>query len=112
LKLEFEKKDGKYFTRFTPKVEHQGYVGITHGGIISTILDEVMVRYLWTEGVWSVTAEMTVRLKKPAHTGEELVFCAEVIDQNKRIINCRAEARNPAGELVAEASGRLMRIER
>lgn len=110
LKLEFEKKDGKYYTRFTPREEHQGYVGITHGGIISTILDEVMVRYLWTEGINSVTAEMTIRLKKPARTGKELTFCAEMEENNRRIIRCKAEARDPDGELIAEAVGRMVRI--
>ena len=68
LKLEFVLDDGKYITRFTPGAEHQGFLGITHGGIVSTVLDEVMARLVYVLGIKALTAEMTIRLKKPAIT--------------------------------------------
>ena len=45
LKLAFEESDDTYITHFTGEPEHQGYDGIMHGGIVSTLLDEIMARY-------------------------------------------------------------------
>ncbi len=110
LKLKFELKDGEYITRFTPRVEHQGFLGITHGGIVSTVLDEVMARLVYALGHRAVTAEMTIRLKKPAVTGEEHTFIGRVLSESGRVVQCAAEARNSAGELVAEATGRMVKV--
>ncbi len=45
LKLAFrEMDDGRYVSIFTPGPEHQSYEGALHGGIIGTVLDEVMGR--------------------------------------------------------------------
>ena len=110
LKLEFVLDDGKYITRFTPRAEHQGFLGITHGGIVSAVLDEVMARLVYVLGHKAVTAEMTIRLKKPAVTGEELTFTGWITSEGKRVIDCAAEARNPRGEVVAEATGKMLRV--
>ena len=108
LKLSFE--DGKYVTRFTPQREHQGYVGIAHGGVIGTVLDEVMARLVYVKGYRAVTAEMTVRLRKPALIGEELTFAGWIRCDKARILDCAAEARNEGGELIAEAVARMVKI--
>ncbi len=110
LKLEFALEDGKYVTHFTPGPEHAGFIGITHGGIVSTVLDEVMARLVWVLGHKAVTAEMSIRLKKPAVTGEELTVAGWIASEGKRIIECAAEARNPAGDIVAEATARMLRV--
>lgn len=110
LKLEFALEDGKYITRFTPGPEHAGFIGITHGGIVSTVLDEVMARLVWVLGHKAVTAEMTVRLKKPAVTGEELTIKGWIVSEGRRIIECAAEARNPNGDMVAEATCKMVRV--
>lgn len=111
LKLEFALEDGKYVTHFTPGQEHQGFMGITHGGIVSTVLDEVMARLVYVLGHKAVTAEMTIRLKKPAVTGEELTVTGWIESEGRRIIECAAEARNPSGEIVAEAGGKMIKVQ-
>ena len=110
LKLQFEEKDGEYITRFTPEKKHQGYTGITHGGILATLLDEVMARLPWANGQNAVTAEMTVRYKLPAKTGEELTVIGRITAEDRRTISCSAEVRNPEGRIVAEAVARLMKV--
>lgn len=110
LKLEFEVRDGEYITHFTPQKEHQGYIGITHGGIVSTLLDEIMARFAWVEGRRIVTAEMNVRFKLPAKTGEELTVTGRIIGEDRRTVSCSAEARNPEGRIVAEATARMMKV--
>lgn len=110
LKLAFEFEVDRYVTRFTPRREHQGYTGVTHGGIVSTVLDEVMARLVHVRGYEAVTAELTVRLKRPAVTGCELKITGWIVGERGRVIDCAAEARNPSGELVAEATARLMKV--
>ncbi len=59
-------------TEFTPRKEHQGYLGIVHGGIISTILDETMVKLAIEMKIPAVTAHMDIRLKKVLGVGEKI----------------------------------------
>jgi uncharacterized protein (TIGR00369 family) len=110
LKLEFEKRDDEYVARFTPRREHQGYIGITHGGVIATLLDEAMARLVWADGHRAVTAEMTVRLRRPARTGEELTVAGRITGAGRRTITCSAEARNADGTVVAEATARMVKV--
>ena len=110
LKLTFSLEDGKYITRFTPRREHQGYDGITHGGIVSTVLDEVMARLVYHLGYHAVTVDLRVRMKKPAAIGEELTVIGWIESEKHGMLDCAAEARNPKGELVAQAQGRMMKI--
>jgi len=110
LKLDFEKQDDDYVARFIPRKEHQGYIGITHGGIISTLVDEAMARFAWAEGRRCVTAEMTVRLKTPARTGEPLTVRGRIVSEDRRTISCAAEVIDDEGRLVAEATARMVKI--
>ena len=43
----------------------EGWEGVAHGGIVSTILDEVMAWALVAEDHWGVTARMSVEFRKP-----------------------------------------------
>lgn len=110
LKLKFEKQDGKYVAKFTPQKDHQGYEGITHGGIVSTLLDEAMARFAWAEGHNTVTAEMTVRFKRPARTGVELTLTGNITGEERRTVICTAQATDPEGHIVAEATARMMKV--
>ena len=38
----FAEPDGAVYSHWTPELNHQGYDGMVHGGIISTVFDEVM----------------------------------------------------------------------
>jgi len=110
LRLKFELIDGKYTTKFTPRTEHQGYDDITHGGIVSTLLDEAMAKLVWSMGRFAVTADLKVRFKKRALVGEELTVTGWVKSETRRLLSCAAEARNPRGELIAEAEGTMVEV--
>ncbi len=110
LKLKWETVDGVHLAKFTPKREHQGYFGITHGGIVATLLDEAMARFVWAEGHRAMTVEMSVRYKKPAKTGVELTITGRILSEERRIISCSAELTDPAGEVAASATGKMMKI--
>ncbi len=68
LKLEFETTaEGRMRTIWTPRKEHQGFKDIVHGGLVATVLDEVMVRLLYLRGI-SVPGDLHPRvIAFPAH---------------------------------------------
>lgn len=111
LKLDFS-CDGKIIkTRYTPPREHQGYKDIVHGGIIATLLDEVMVKLAIERGMPAVTAQMDIRLMKAARIGEPLLISAEIDSVTRKLIEARASAVTEGGTVVAEAKGKLVRVD-
>jgi acyl-coenzyme A thioesterase PaaI-like protein len=110
LHLEFWDDGERYHTRFTPEPHHTGYAGVTHGGIMTAVLDEVMGRLLWMRDLRAATAQMEVRWSRAAHIGETLHFVGWIEEARGRLVKCAAEARNEAGQLVARASAKFMRL--
>lgn len=95
--------------RFTPRLEHEGWEGIVHGGIIATLLDEAMVKLAAHLGEPAVSAEIIVKFKSPVASGEELVVTGKLLKESHRLIE--AEATVEKGLIVvAEAKGKLLRI--
>lgn len=110
LKLDFT-FDGKTIkTDFTPQKIHQGYMNIVHGGIISTLLDEVMVKLAIAMDMPAVTAQMDVRLKKALSIGEKITVSAEIKSVARKILKAHAKAVTDEGTEIAEASGKLVRV--
>lgn len=108
LHATFDCEEGKATGRYLPRPEHQGYTGISHGGILAALLDESMVYAAVTLGKWVSTAELTVRYSKPAPTEKPLAIQAEVTRHQRRLVECRAEIRSEEGVLIASATGKLM----
>ena len=57
--------DGMVEAAFDCNAKFQGYKGILHGGITSSLLDGAMTNCLFAHGIVAVTAEMTVRFRHP-----------------------------------------------
>ena len=48
---------------FTPAAHHMGYANVTHGGIVFSLLDDVMANWLWLQGEHSFTAKADIRYR-------------------------------------------------
>ncbi|MFZ7101254.1 MAG: PaaI family thioesterase [Peptococcaceae bacterium] len=108
LQLKFTAEENKVKTSFVPQPEHEGYPGMLHGGLISTILDEVMARSVNTLGLIGVTARLEVRFREPVPIGEKIVFEARITNARKTIVDLEAEVYLPSGKMAAEALARFM----
>lgn len=97
-------------TSFTPPKKFQGWRDLVHGGIIATILDEVMVNVVYLRGSPAVTGRMALRLRRPARVGERLTFRAEIVKETGRAAEVRARAELDDGTLIAEATGLVMKM--
>ncbi len=112
LKLRFQ-SDGRIVeTRFTPRAEHVGFRGVIHGGIISTVLDEIMV---WACAVqtkrFGYCAELKVRFLNPLAPGEEVLVRSELMANRKdRIYETKAAMISRAGAVLAEATGKYLPV--
>lgn len=109
LHLKFSIHEGKVLSEFVPQKVHQGYKDIVHGGIISTVLDEAMVKAAIMQGMPAVTVEIGVRFKNPLTVGEMAIVEATITKMNKKIIETYAEMRKTDGTLIAEGQGKLLR---
>ncbi|HZK18938.1 MAG TPA: PaaI family thioesterase [Clostridia bacterium] len=110
LKLEFESDGVVCRTTFTPTDEHQGWNGYMHGGIISTILDEVMAQWLHLKGYKTMTAEMTVRFKKPVPVSVTVTAISRLVSRKKRLFQLEGELFLPGGELAASATSKFLLV--
>lgn len=109
LKLEFEEENRTYRTHFTPSEVHQSYNGTMHGGLICTLLDEIMGRYLFSKGIIALTAELNVRFKKPARIKEKMTVEGEITNEKGRLIEMKAVAKNEEGTILAEAAAKFLK---
>lgn len=108
LRAEFQCANGKATGRFFARDEHQGYTGLSHGGILAALLDESMVYAAATLGRWVATAEMTIRYVRPAPTGQWLKLRAEVTLHRRKLVEAMAEIASEDGTVLASATGKLI----
>lgn len=97
---------------WAPGPSYQGYAGIVHGGVLSTLLDESMAYAVMGADmkILAVTADMRVRFLRPAPVGVPLKFVATLVGQRKNLHFARASVILPEGTVVAEAEGRFAEI--
>ena len=110
FKMTFRYEGEKLLSETVVPKEFQGFSGVVHGGILGTLLDEVMVNLYWLKGVKAVTAEFTVRLKAPCPTDQKVFLTAWPLETRRRIHLTGGEARLEDGTLVAEATAKCIQI--
>ena len=113
LKLEFavDEATDDVWTEWTPGTAHQGYGGIVHGGLISTVLDEVMGWELSNRGIWAVTARLNVSFRQPVEVGVPTRATATIVSDGGRKIELEASLYRASDEtLLAEGSGLFIRV--
>ncbi|MDA8174383.1 MAG: PaaI family thioesterase [Nitrospiraceae bacterium] len=110
LQLKFEAvAGGGARAFFTPLKGHQGYKDITHGGILTTILDEAMAQAAIFAGHFAVTAEITVRFRKTLEVGEPARVEAKATPPRRGLVVAEASIFSERdGSLIADAHCKLI----
>lgn len=79
LQLEFVSGEDGYITAtFTCDRALEGYPGVVHGGIVSSILDGAMGHCMFSRGQVAVTVEMTTRFRHPVVTNQQAIVSAHI----------------------------------
>jgi acyl dehydratase len=79
----------------------QGWDEIAHGGIVATILDEVMAWALVDTDNWGVTARLAVEFKRPVPLDRPIHAEGWITDTRRRVVTT-------AGRMVDGSSGELL----
>ncbi|OHD73055.1 MAG: hypothetical protein A2177_11270 [Spirochaetes bacterium RBG_13_68_11] len=89
---------------------YAGWKGITHGGLLSTVLDELMAHACISYGVKTVTAEMTIRFLKAVLVGTPVRITGAVTAERGRVVNTEGKLYDAEGALAAEATARFVKV--
>jgi uncharacterized protein (TIGR00369 family) len=104
----FHDEGEDHVVQFTAQRHHQGWQDRAHGGIVATLLDEVMTRLLHARGEDAVTAELTVRYHQPLPTGAPVEARAHEAERRGRLVHVESELRTADGTLVASGQGKFV----
>jgi uncharacterized protein (TIGR00369 family) len=110
----YEQEDGSLLARFTGADHHQGYPGRMHGGVITAIMDETMGRAIMIargEAIWGVTAELTIRFRKPVPLGVELTASGRIVSEKSRVFEGAGELYLPDGMVAVEGTGKYIKLD-
>ncbi len=110
LKLDFYEVDGRVETVFTPRLEHQGWPGYLHGGVLFAVLDETIGRVGFTMNAWLMSGRVEIRYRAPAPIDQTLRIIGSLVRDRGRAIELQGFAQLLDGTVVAEATGVYMRI--
>jgi acyl-coenzyme A thioesterase PaaI-like protein len=81
-----------------------GWEGIAHGGIVTTILDEVMAWSLVSLDAWGLTARISVEFKRPVPIGRTIRGEGRLIERRKRLMTTTGRLLDAAtGDVYAAA---------
>jgi acyl-CoA hydrolase len=84
---------------------------VVHGGIVCTILDEVMAWSVIGRGTWGVTARLNVAFRRPIPTGRAIRAEGRVSQEHRRAFRTVGEVRDLAtDELLATAEGTFIAV--
>lgn len=109
LKLVFRIEDDICRAEFTPSDLHCGYENVTHGGIIFSVLDDVMANWIFLKGIHAYTAKCDIRYKDSLPTGTAVTLEGRCTKQRGRLIVMEGKMiRIDTEELVAETLASFM----
>jgi acyl-coenzyme A thioesterase PaaI-like protein len=82
--------DGGVTATWIPMPAWEGFRGIVHGGVVSTVLDEAMSKAVARTGAEALTAELRVRFRRHVTSGDEFVIRGWINSRNKRLVKAEA----------------------
>ncbi len=98
LQMPLHVEPGRCWSKFTLDARFEGWEGIAHGGIVSTILDEVMAWALVGGDDLGVTARLSVSFHQPVPLGIPIRAEGWITRERRRVFET-------AGHLVDATTG-------
>jgi acyl-coenzyme A thioesterase PaaI-like protein len=99
---------------YTVPDQYQGYPGITHGGIVAAMLDEVVGRAIMgtepSASRFMYTLRLTIRYRKNVPINVPLRIVGQVEKVKMNSVVSKGAIYGPEGDVLAEAEGVLFDI--
>lgn len=110
LHLDIRNDGVETYVEFTADESWQGFGGVVHGGLVATVLDEVMAWELYGYDDFAVTGRMELTYRKLVPVGQPLRASAKLIQNRGRAKKVHGELRGPDNELLATADSLFVAI--
>ena len=113
LRLRFHVDHGDVCrAEFTPGPDHGGYDNLTHGGIVYSVLDDVMANWLFLKGIRAHTARCAIRYRQPLAIGTRVLLEGRLLRQKGKVAFLQGIARKADdGSVVAETEASFVIVE-
>ena len=105
LQLEFVETEDELISRWQPKNYMQGYDHVLHGGIQSTLMDEIASWTVYIKAKTAgVTARMNVSYHKPVYTNKGVITIhSKLVSIQKRFADIHTWIEDAEGNKCSEA---------
>jgi len=111
LHLELHTSPEGSWTEVVLEPRFQGWDAVAHGGIVCTLLDEVMAWSVIGRGTWGVTARLNVAFRRPITTGRAIRAEGWVVEEHRRAHRTAAKVLDAATrEVLATAEGTFIAV--
>jgi acyl-coenzyme A thioesterase PaaI-like protein len=112
LNLQFYRLGDAVCTDITLGKYHEGWQDIAHGGIISTLLDEVMSwAVMYKKKTFLVTRKMDIKYVRNVSIGIPLTVAGQLVDDSAPPkIRAKAEIRDDEGRLLVRGNGEFVSL--
>lgn len=102
----YEMEDKTVVSIFKYNENQQSYPGRVHGGLISSMIDEIIGRAIWIYEplTWGVTIELNIRYRKPVPYDKELKAVGMITKNTKRTFEGNGYIYDLDGNLLAEGT--------
>lgn len=111
LKLSFSYNDetGEVTSNAVFARHFQGWQNVLHGGIVSTVLDEIMVKAAAYKGFKCVTAVLNVEFKNPAFVEQPYIIKGKVNGNRGKIVFVEGAIidAGTGNKIIASGTGKL-----
>ena len=106
LQMEFFEEGEEVVCRWNPTKHFQGYIDILHGGIQSTLMDEIASWVVFVKlKTGGVTSKLTTRFRKPVQVSHgEVTIRAKLVEKRGRIAEIGVQLFNGKGVLCSEST--------
>ena len=108
LHLTYRFQGDTLLTDFMPGGTHEGWPGIVHGGILATLLYEVMENFAFRNGIITMMRDMEVQFRRPANIGRNITALARLelsADREMSVTGTLVQ-----NTVIAEGSARLVTL--
>jgi acyl-coenzyme A thioesterase PaaI-like protein len=112
LRLRFRLDGEVCRASFTAGPHHGGWQELTHGGILYSVLDDVMANWLFLKGIRGHTAKCDIRYRQPVPIGTPLELEGRLVARRGRMAVLSGVARRAEDQaIVAETTGTFMIVD-
>lgn len=109
LHMEVFRDNGRARAEVTLRQVHQGWRDMAHGGLVSTILDEIMAHAVVDQEPQAATVEMKVRFRSRVPLDRALITEGWIVRQDKRRVMAQGLLKlKESGEVLAKSEAKFL----